>query len=63
MEPIFGYDPDESNHYFLRVYDAGYSETVFRNRLVWNFTGAPTVDPTDPNGFVDTATFTEGATR
>lgn len=54
-----GYDPDESNHYFLRVYDAGYSETVFRNRLVWNFTGAPTVDPTDPNGFVDTATFTK----
>jgi len=52
-----GYAPDEDNKYFLRYYDAGYSETVTRNRLIWNFTGAPTVDPANPNGFVDTATF------
>jgi len=54
-----GYDPDEANQYFLRYYDAGYRETVIRNRLVWNFTGAPAVDPNDPNGFVDTGTFTK----
>ncbi|MDP9008976.1 MAG: TonB-dependent receptor [Pseudomonadota bacterium] len=62
----FGFDPDEANHYFLRFYDAGYSESVFRNRLVWNFTGGQKlpngqvvlpVDPNNPNGFLDTATF------
>jgi TonB-dependent receptor len=50
-----GYDPDEANQYFLRYYDAGYSETVIRNRLVWNFAGNPTADPNDPNGFIDMA--------
>ena len=50
-----GYAPDESNQYFLRYYDAGYSETVDRNRLIWNYAGAPSVDPSDPNGFIDTA--------
>jgi TonB-dependent receptor len=54
-----GFAPDEDNKYFVRYYDAGYSETVTRNRLIWNFTGAPTVDPNDPNGFLDTATFTK----
>jgi TonB-dependent receptor len=53
----FGYAPDEANQYFLRYYDAGYSESVFRNRLVWNYSGTPTVDPNNPNGFIDTATF------
>jgi TonB-dependent receptor len=54
-----GWAPDEDNKYFIRYYDAGYSETVSRNRLIWNFTGAPTVDPNNPNGFIDTATFTK----
>jgi TonB-dependent receptor len=54
-----GYQPDEANQYFVRYYDAGYSETVLRNRLIWNFTGAPAVDPGNPNGFLDTATFTK----
>jgi TonB-dependent receptor len=54
-----GYAPDADNQYFVRYYDAGYSETVTRNRLIWNFSGTPTVDPNDPNGFVDTATFTK----
>jgi TonB-dependent receptor len=55
----FGYAPDEGNQYFLRYYDAGYSETVDRNRLIWNYSGAPAVDPNNPNGFVDTSTFTK----
>jgi TonB-dependent receptor len=54
-----GWAPDEDNKYFIRYYDAGYSETVTRNRLIWNYTGAPTVDPNNPNGFIDTATFTK----
>jgi TonB-dependent receptor len=53
------FTPDEANQFFARYYDSGYSETVLRNRLVWNFGGNPTVDPNDPNGFIDTATFTK----
>jgi TonB-dependent receptor len=54
-----GWAPDENDKYFMRFYDAGYSETVIRNRLIWNIAGAPTVDPSDANGFIDTATFTK----
>ncbi len=54
-----GFAPSEDNQYFLRYYDAGYSEAVVRNRLIWNFTGAPTADPTQPAGFLDTSTFTK----
>ena len=54
-----GFAPDEANQYFARYYDAGYSETVLRNRLIWNLSGSPTVDPNNPNGFLDTATFTK----
>ncbi|MFM2288678.1 MAG: hypothetical protein RL684_1821 [Pseudomonadota bacterium] len=52
-----GYAPDDGNKYFVRYYDAGYSETVIRNRLEWNYSGAPTADPANPNGFLDTAQF------
>ncbi len=51
----FGFDPDEANHYFLRYYDAGYSESVLRNRLIWNFPLPPTVDPNNPNGLIGIA--------
>jgi TonB-dependent receptor len=54
-----GFSPDEANQYFARYYDAGYSETVLRNRLLWNYSGKPTVASGDPNGFVDTVTFTK----
>jgi TonB-dependent receptor len=50
-----GFAPDEASSYFVRYYDAGYSETVDRNRLIWNFAGAPTVESNNPNGFLDTA--------
>ena len=52
----FGFQPDDANQWFVRYYDAGYSETVDRNLLHWDFAGNPTVDPTDPNGFDDTVT-------
>lgn len=54
-----GFAPEEAQQFFARYYDAGYSESVLRNRLLWNFSGNPTVDPNDPNGFLDTATFTK----
>jgi TonB-dependent receptor len=55
-----GFTPDEDNQYFVRYYDAGYRETVMRNRLTYTFSGAPTVDPNNPNGFVDTANLSKG---
>jgi TonB-dependent receptor len=67
-----GWAPDEENKYFIRYYDAGYSETVDRNMLTWNFnavtpaivtpqTGPATlfVDPNNPNGFIDVGNFTK----
>lgn len=54
-----GYAPDDDNKYFVRYYDAGYSESVYRNRLIWNLSGNGTVDPANPNGLLDTATFTK----
>jgi len=68
----FGWAPDEADKYFIRYYDAGYSETVDRNMLTWNFNGVTPsvvtaktgpatlfVDPNNANGFIDTATFTK----
>ena len=52
----FGFQPDDSNQWFVRYYDAGYSEAVSRNLLHWDFAGNPTVDANDPNGFDDTVT-------
>jgi TonB-dependent receptor len=54
-----GFKPDADNSWFARYYEMGYSETVLRNRLIWNFAGTPSVDPANPNGFIDTATFTK----
>ena len=54
-----GWAPDEDNKYFLRYYDAGYSETVSRNLLSWDLTDAPAVDPSNPNGLIDTSTFSK----
>ena len=50
----FGYEPDAASKYYVRAFDAGYTETVNRQRLVWNFDGAATVDPANPNGLLDT---------
>ena len=52
-----GYAPDKFTQYFIRAYDAGYSEAVIRNRLVWNFNGPSSVDTANPNGFIDTVKF------
>jgi hypothetical protein len=58
-----GFHPDAANGWFVRYYDSGYSETVNRNRLIWNFSGAPSVDPANPNGFVDTVQFDNTALK
>ena len=49
-----GYQPDADNQYYIRGFDAGYTETVNRQRLIYNFDGAPTVDPANRNGLIDT---------
>ncbi|MBV9621690.1 MAG: TonB-dependent receptor, partial [Gammaproteobacteria bacterium] len=54
-----GVEPDDNSRYFVRYYDAGYSETVIRNRLLWNLSGAATVNPANPNGLLDIGTFTK----
>ncbi len=54
-----GYQPDDDNQLYARYYDSGYSETVLRNRLIWNLTQAPVVNPANPDGFLDTSRFTK----
>jgi hypothetical protein len=55
-----GFDPDANNHYFVRYYDAGYTEYKYRQMLQWNFQDpgadptAAVVDPSNPNGIVAT---------
>ena len=49
-----GYEPDANSKYYLRAFDAGYTETVNRQRLTWNFDGNATVNPANPNGLIDT---------
>ena len=64
----FGFEPDDNNHYFVRYYDAGYTEYKFRQMLQWNLSdplgtvfdnnGNPLpdqvvmTDPSNPKGFV-----------
>ena len=50
----FGYQPDGNNSYYVRGFDAGYTETVHRNRLTVNLDGAPSVVA---NGFEDGVSF------
>ncbi len=63
-----GFDPDQNNHYFVRYYDAGYTEYKFRQMVQWNLSdplgtvfdanGNPLPnqvvypDPSNPKGFV-----------
>lgn len=43
-----GYQPDANNSWYLRAFTSGYTETVERQRLVWNFAGNATFP--DANG-------------
>jgi TonB-dependent receptor len=51
-----GYQPDADSKYYLRAYDAGYTETVNRQRLTWNFDGNAVVPAGMPNSLSDTVT-------
>jgi TonB-dependent receptor len=56
----FGFQPSDDNQWYVRYYDAGYSEAVSRNLLHWDISGAAStvvVDPNDPNGFDDNLNF------
>lgn len=37
----FGFQPDADDSYYVRAFDAGYTETVLRNRLAINLDGNP----------------------
>ncbi|WP_266169494.1 TonB-dependent receptor [Dyella subtropica] len=51
------YQPDNDNRWYVRYFDAGYTESVNRQRLTYNMfgggTGSVTVDPSNPHGFID----------
>jgi len=49
-----GFEPDARNKYYLRAFDAGYTETVNRQILTWNFDGNASVSPTNPALIIDT---------
>jgi TonB-dependent receptor len=38
-----GYQPDQDSNYYVRFFDAGYTETVLRNRLTITPDGSPTL--------------------
>ncbi len=58
----FGYEPSQNAKYFVRYYDAGYTEFKYRDMLQWNFqdpNGGATpdltlaaADPKNPNGIL-----------
>ncbi|MFC5740404.1 TonB-dependent receptor [Dyella tabacisoli] len=53
----FNYQPDADNRWYVRYFDAGYTESVSRQRLTYNMfqggTGSVMVDPSNPKGFID----------
>lgn len=58
----FDFQPNENHHYYFRVNEAGYTESVIKNRLVFNFNN-PTPDATNPGGFDDTANLNLSSTQ
>ncbi|MFC4762228.1 TonB-dependent receptor [Dyella koreensis] len=51
------YQPDDDNRWYARYFDAGYTESVNRQRLTYNMfgggTGSVTADPANAHGFID----------
>ena len=58
-----GYQPDDDNKYYVRYYDAGYTQLANRQRLLLsfgvNYVGGNNVaiDPANSNGFIDNVNF------
>lgn len=50
----FDFQPNENHHYYFRVNVAGYTESVIKNRLTFNFNG-PTPNAANPAAFDDSA--------
>jgi TonB-dependent receptor len=53
----FDYQPNDDHHYFIRANVAGYTESVYKNRLTYDVSdaGLPPIDPANSNGFVTEA--------
>ncbi|GAA0715153.1 TonB-dependent receptor [Dokdonella soli] len=49
------FEPNTDNRWYVRYFDAGYTETVNRQRLLYNFSGNVSPDPANANGFIDPA--------
>lgn len=51
------YQPDDDNRWYARYFDAGYTESVNRQRLTYNMfgggTGSVIADPANAHGFID----------
>ena len=51
------YQPDDDNRWYARYFDAGYTESVNRQRLTYNMfgggTGSVLADPSNARGFID----------
>lgn len=51
------FQPDTDNRWYVRYFDAGYTESVNRQRLTYNMfqggTGSVNADPNNPSGFID----------
>lgn len=48
----FDFQPNDDHAWYLRANVAGYTESVKKNRLTYDFSNyTPTIDPSDPSGF------------
>lgn len=52
----FDFQPNDDHAWYLRANVAGYTESVKKNRLTYDFSNyTPTINPNDPNGFATQA--------
>jgi TonB-dependent receptor len=58
----FDFTPNDNHHYYFRANLAGYTESVIKNFLTYNFSN-PTPDASKPGFFDDTALLRESSTK
>jgi TonB-dependent receptor len=56
------FQPNDNNKWYARYYDAGYTESKNVQKLYLEFAGAPVVNPNNPNGLIDDATYQKAST-
>jgi TonB-dependent receptor len=58
----FDFQPNDDNKWYARYFDAGYTESKNVQKLYLEFAGAPIVNPNNPNGYIDDATYQKAST-